>query len=113
MYKRLVLTVAKIAGINAAKQTHALIPLWHQLLLRDVRVDLRLDPRESAVRVEARATCDGKTGVEMEALVAASVAGLTVYDMCKAASKEIEITDVRLESKTGGKSGDYHRRAVS
>ena len=108
-----VLTVAKIAGINAAKQTHALIPLCPQLLLRDVRVDLSLDPRESAVRVEARATCDGKTGVEMEALVAASVAGLTVYDMCKAASKEIEITDVRLESKTGGKSGDYHRRAVS
>ena len=63
------------------------------------------------MRVEARATCDGKTGVEMEALVAASVAGLTVYDMCKAASKDIVVSDVRLESKTGGKSGDYRRAA--
>ena len=106
-----VLTVAKIAGINAAKQTHALIPLCHQLLLRDVRVDLSLDAARHAVRVETRATCDGKTGVEMEALVAASVAGLTVYDMCKAASKDIVVSDVRLESKTGGKSGDYRRAA--
>ena len=106
-----VLTVAKIAGINAAKQTHALIPLCHQLLLRDVRVDLSLDAARHAVRVETRATCDGKTGVEMEALVAASVAGLTVYDMCKAASKDIVVSDVRLESKTGGKSVDYRRAA--
>ena len=106
-----VLTVAKIAGINAAKQTHALIPLCHQLLLRDVREDLSLDAARHAVRVETRATCDGKTGVEMEALVAASVAGLTVYDMCKAASKDIVVSDVRLESKTGGKSGDYRRAA--
>ena len=106
-----VLTVAKIAGINAAKQTHALIPLCHQLMLRRVRVDLLLDAARHSVRVETSATCDGKTGVEMEALVAASVAGLTVYDMCKAASKEIEITDVRLESKTGGKSGDFRRAA--
>jgi cyclic pyranopterin phosphate synthase len=106
-----VLTVAKIAGISAAKQTHVLIPLCHSLSLRKVTVDLTLDATKNAVRVESSATCDGKTGVEMEALVAASVAGLTVYDMCKAASKDIVISDVRLESKTGGKSGDYARDA--
>lgn len=106
-----VLTVAKIAGISAAKQTHVLIPLCHSLSLRKVTVDLTLDATRNAVRVESSATCDGKTGVEMEALVAASVAGLTVYDMCKAASKDIVISDVQLESKTGGKSGDYARDA--
>lgn len=106
-----VLTVAKIAGISAAKQTHVLIPLCHSLSLRKVTVDLTLDATKNAVRVESSATCDGKTGVEMEALVAASVAGLTVYDMCKAASKDIVVSDVRLESKTGGKSGDYRRAA--
>ena len=106
-----VLTVARIAGISAAKQTHVLIPLCHSLSLRKVTVDLTLDATRNAVRVESSAKCDGKTGVEMEALVAASVAGLTVYDMCKAASKDIVISDVRLESKTGGKSGDYARDA--
>ena len=104
-----VLTVAKIAGINAAKQTHSLIPLCHQLMLRKVAVDFTLDPETSSVHVFATAKTDGKTGVEMEALVAASVAGLTIYDMCKAASKNIVVSDIRLETKTGGKSGDYTR----
>ena len=104
-----VLTVAKIAGINAAKQTHALIPLCHQLLLRKVSVDLTLNPDNSCVDIRATAKTEGQTGVEMEALVAASVAGLTVYDMCKAVSKDIVVSDIRLEMKTGGKSGDYVR----
>ena len=104
-----VLTVAKIAGINAAKQTHQLIPLCHQLMLRKVSVDLSLNEKTNSVNITALAKTDGKTGVEMEALVAASVAGLTVYDMCKAASKSITVTDIKLETKTGGKSGDYKR----
>lgn len=104
-----ILTVAKIAGINAAKQTHALIPLCHQLLLRKVSVDLTLSPRDFCVDIRATAKTEGQTGVEMEALVAASVAGLTVYDMCKAVSKDIIVSDIRLEMKTGGKSGDYVR----
>ena len=105
--------VAQIAGINAAKQTHNLIPLCHQLLLRKVSVDLTLDDAAHAVNVSATAKTEGQTGVEMEALTAASVAGLTVYDMCKAVSKDIVVSDIRLESKSGGKSADYVRRAAA
>ena len=104
-----VLTVAQIAGINAAKNTHNLIPLCHQLLLRNVDVRLTLDPRTCAVVIFASALTEGQTGVEMEALTAASVASLTVYDMCKAVSRELKISEVKLESKTGGKC-DYFRR---
>ncbi|CAA7056247.1 unnamed protein product [Microthlaspi erraticum] len=104
-----VLGVAKIAGINGAKQTSSLIPLCHNIALTHVRVDLRLNPEDCSVEIEGEASCTGKTGVEMEALTAVSVAGLTVYDMCKAASKDICITDVRLERKSGGNSGYWSR----
>ena len=104
-----VLTVAQIAGIHAAKNTHNLIPLCHQLLLRNVDVRLTMDPRTCAVVIFASALTEGQTGVEMEALTAASVASLTVYDMCKAVSRELKISEIQLESKTGGKC-DYFRR---
>lgn len=104
-----VLTVAKIAGITGAKQTSNLIPLCHNIDLTQVRVDLSLNPNDYCVEIEGEAASTGKTGVEMEAMTAVTVAGLTVYDMCKAASKDIQITDVRLEHKTGGKSGNWSR----
>ncbi|KAF8380037.1 hypothetical protein HHK36_027507 [Tetracentron sinense] len=102
-----VLSVAKIAGISGAKQTSILIPLCHNISLTHVRVDLTLNAKDFSVEIEGEAASTGKTGVEMEAMTAVTIAGLTVYDMCKAASKDIQITDVRLESKTGGKSGDW------
>ncbi|XP_023771029.1 cyclic pyranopterin monophosphate synthase, mitochondrial [Lactuca sativa] len=104
-----VLSVAKIAGITGAKQTSNLIPLCHNINLTHVGVDLRLNPCDYCVEIRGEAASTGKTGVEMEALTAVTLAGLTVYDMCKAASKHIQITDVRLEHKTGGKSGDWSR----
>ncbi|KAI4332688.1 hypothetical protein L6164_017576 [Bauhinia variegata] len=104
-----VLSVAKIAGITGAKQTSSLIPLCHNIGLSHVRVDLTLNREDFSVIIEGEASSTGKTGVEMEAMTAVTVAGLTVYDMCKAASKEIVITDVRLEHKSGGKSGDWSR----
>lgn len=107
MAKGDVLTVAKIAGITAAKQTCSLIPLCHNINLTHVQVDLRLDDEDFSVTIEGEAASTGKTGVEMEAMTAVSIAGLTVYDMCKAASKDISITDIRLKFKSGGKSGDY------
>lgn len=109
MAKGDVLTVAKIAGINGAKHTSSFIPLCHNIMLTHVRVDLVLNPDDHSVKIEGEAASSGKTGVEMEAMMAVTVAGLTVYDMCKAASKEIQMTDVRLERKTGGKSGDWSR----
>ncbi|KAK8565709.1 hypothetical protein V6N13_020786 [Hibiscus sabdariffa] len=109
MAKGDVLTVAKIAGVNGAKHTSTLIPLCHNITLSHVRVDLRLNPEDFSVDIEGEAASTGKTGVEMEAMTAVSIAGLTVYDMCKAASKDIQITDIRLESKTGGKSGYWCR----
>lgn len=107
MEKGDVLTVAKIAGITAAKQTSNLIPLCHNIGLTHVQVDLRLNHEDFSVTIEGEAASTGKTGVEMEAMTAVSIAGLTVYDMCKAASKGISITDIRLKHKSGGKSGDY------
>ncbi|KAK3037337.1 hypothetical protein RJ639_032099 [Escallonia herrerae] len=104
-----VLSVAKIAGISGAKQTSNLIPLCHNICLTNVRVDLTLNPHDFSVKIEGEAAATGKTGVEMEAMTAVTVAGLTVYDMCKALSKDIQITDVRLECKTGGKSGNWSR----
>ncbi|GLT84789.1 hypothetical protein SLE2022_030030 [Rubroshorea leprosula] len=109
MAKGDVLSVAKIAGISGAKHTSSLIPLCHNITLTHVRVDLRLNPEDFSVEIEGEACCTGKTGVEMEAMTAVTVAGLTVYDMCKAASKDIQITEVRLERKTGGKSGYWSR----
>jgi cyclic pyranopterin phosphate synthase len=102
-----VLTTAQVAGIMAAKRTHELIPMCHPLLLSGINVDL--DPRESdsAIEITATVRTSGRTGVEMEALTAVSVAALTVYDMCKAVDRAIRIQDVRLLSKSGGKSGDW------
>ena len=101
------LEVARIAGIMAAKQTSNLIPLCHPLPLAYVAVDMRLC--ENGVAITSKVTTKAETGVEMEALVAASVAALTVYDMCKALDKGIEIREIVLERKSGGKSGDYVR----
>lgn len=102
-----VLGVARIAGIMAAKRTHDLIPLCHPLALSKVSVDLEPLADQNAVRVEATAKVTGRTGVEMEALTAVSVACLTVYDMVKAVDRGIEITGIRLTAKAGGRSGDW------
>jgi cyclic pyranopterin monophosphate synthase len=102
-----VLTVARIAGIMAAKRTSELIPLCHPLPLTHVDVDLALDEDGSRVIIQATARTSGKTGVEMEALTAATVAALTVYDMAKAVDRGMRIQNVRLLEKHGGKSGDY------
>jgi cyclic pyranopterin monophosphate synthase len=102
------LEVARIAGIQAAKRTSELIPLCHPLPLSFV--DVRAEIAEGGIAIRAVAATTAQTGVEMEALTAASVAALTVYDMCKAIDKGIVISDLRLERKTGGKSGDYVRR---
>ncbi len=103
-----VLATARIAGIIAAKKTSDLIPLTHPLGLDSVSVDLTVDRDLPGIRLEATAATTGKTGVEMEALTAVSVAALTVYDMLKALEKGIRITDIRLVHKAGGKSGEYH-----
>jgi len=102
-----VLAVARVAGIMAAKRTADLIPLCHPLPL--TRVDIALTPDDGGVTVTATCACTGKTGVEMEALTAASVALLTIYDMAKAIDKGMTIESVQLVRKTGGKSGDWHR----
>ncbi|HXH23194.1 MAG TPA: cyclic pyranopterin monophosphate synthase MoaC [Dehalococcoidia bacterium] len=102
-----VLTTAQVAGIMAAKKTHELIPMCHPLLLTGISVDLEPREPESAIEITATVRTTGKTGVEMEALTAVSVAALTVYDMCKAVDRGIRIQDVRLLSKSGGKSGDW------
>ena len=105
------LEVARFAGIQAAKHTADLIPMCHPLALTHVDVQAEIVP--NGVRITAIAATTGPTGVEMEALTAASIAALTVYDMTKALDKSIVIRNIRLESKTGGKSGDYHRPASS
>ena len=102
-----VLAVAQLAGIMAAKRTPDLIPLCHPLALNSVDVQLSIDTRRKAVDIEATCRLRGRTGVEMEALTAASVAALTVYDMCKSVDRGMVITDVRLMHKSGGKSGTY------
>ena len=105
------LEIARIAGIAAAKRTSDLIPLCHPLMLTHADVDVTLE--EEGVRIISSATTPAQTGVEMEALTAASVAALTVYDMVKALDKSIEIQDLYLLEKTGGKSGDFHRKGSS
>ncbi|MDZ7853049.1 MAG: cyclic pyranopterin monophosphate synthase MoaC [Halomonas sp.] len=104
-----VLATARIAGIQAAKRTHELIPLCHALALSKVAIDFELDEPECCVHVTATCRLTGRTGVEMEALTAVSVACLTLYDMCKAVDKGMEIGAIHLDTKTGGKSGDYRR----
>lgn len=102
-----VLSVARLAGIMGAKRTPDLIPLCHPLSLSSVEVELALAEDASAVEIAATCKIAGKTGVEMEALTACSVAALTVYDMCKAVDKAMTITDLRVTHKSGGKSGTY------
>ncbi|HCX65401.1 MAG TPA: cyclic pyranopterin monophosphate synthase MoaC [Eubacteriaceae bacterium] len=104
-----VLSVARTAGIMAAKKTDDLIPMCHNVPLDGVEVKFEVRKERSEVLIEAMAACVWKTGVEMEALVAATVAGLTIYDMCKAVDKGMEIGEVALVKKTGGKSGTYIR----
>ena len=103
-----VLAVARVAGIMAAKKTGDLIPLCHPLGIDGVTVDL-VPGGDEVLRITATATVTGRTGVEMEALTAVSVAALTVYDMCKAVDKDMTIGAIRLEEKSGGRSGDYKR----
>lgn len=104
-----VLAVARVAGIMAAKKTAELIPLCHPLMLTGSKVEFRVREEESAIEIQATVKTTGKTGVEMEALTAVSTAALTIYDMCKAVDKGMVIGDIRLVSKTGGKSGEYNR----
>ena len=105
-----VLGVAQVAGILAAKKTSDLIPMCHPIQITGVDIGFELDEEKPSVSIKATVKCKGETGVEMEALTAVSVAALTVYDMCKAVQKDIEITGICLLSKTGGKSGDYLKK---
>lgn len=102
-----VLSVAQLAGIMGAKRTPDLIPLCHPLNLSSVTVDLHCDEAANTVEIEATCKLKGRTGVEMEALTAVNVAALTVYDMCKAVDRGMQITDIRLVHKAGGKSGEF------
>ena len=103
-----VLTVAQLAGIMGAKRTPDLIPLCHPLALTSVKVLLEPEPDAAAIRITATCKLEGRTGVEMEALTAVSVAALTIYDMVKAIDREMVIEGIRLVHKAGGRSGDYH-----
>lgn len=104
-----VLATARLAGIQAAKRTDEWIPLCHSLPLDGIVLELEPDPAVPCVRIEARAEVHAKTGVEMEALVAVSAAALTLYDMCKAVDRGMQVQAVRLVEKTGGRSGDWRR----
>ena len=105
-----VLTVAQLAGIAGAKRTADLVPLCHPLALTSVKVELTPVRGKHAIDIEARVKTTGRTGVEMEALTAVAVAALTVYDMCKAVDRDMVLSDIRLEHKSGGKSGVYDRQ---
>lgn len=105
-----VLTVAQVAGVMGAKRTPELIPMCHPILMDGIDLKLHLDEERCSVEIEATVSCGGRTGVEMEALTAASTAALTVYDMCKAVQRDMLITDIRLLKKSGGVHGDFERR---
>ena len=109
MKKGDVLTVAQVAGVMGAKRTPDVIPMCHPILIDGIDLRLWLDESRLSVEIEASVSCSWRTGVEMEALTAVSTAALTVYDMCKAAQKDMVISDVRLISKAGGVHGDYRR----
>jgi len=109
MAKGDVLGIARIAGIMASKQVDSLIPLCHPLMINKSEIDFSFDDAHRTVHIEATVAITGKTGVEMEALTAVSIAALTIYDMCKAVDKTMVINDVRLLKKSGGKSGDFSR----
>ena len=104
-----VLGVARVAGIMAVKQTSSLIPMCHMLLITKCSVDFEIDEEHLEIKAVCTAKVEGKTGVEMEALTGVSVALLTIYDMCKAIDKRMELGEIHLESKSGGKSGDFVR----
>ena len=110
MSKGNVINIAKIAGIMASKKTHDLIPLCHQVPLNKVDLNFQFDNSSYSIYITSKATTDWKTGVEMEALTAVSLAALTIYDMCKSIDKAIKITDIQWEKKSGGKSGNYNRK---
>lgn len=109
MKKGDVLAVAQVAGIMAAKKNAELIPMCHPIALTGVDISFSLNEADSTIALQAAVRCKGETGVEMEALTAVSVAALTIYDMCKAVQRDIEIDSIRLLKKTGGKSGTYIR----
>jgi molybdenum cofactor biosynthesis protein MoaC len=102
-----VLTIARLAGIQAAKRTSELIPLCHNILISKVKIDIKLNSGKKSVEINAFAKTVAKTGIEMEALTAVSVSALTIYDMCKSIDKSMVIKEIKLISKTGGKSGDF------
>ena len=110
MKKGDVLTVAQVAGVMGAKRTPDLIPMCHPVIIDGIDLSLRLDEERCSVEIEATVSCDGRTGVEMEALSAVSTAALTVYDMCKAVQKDMVISDIRLLRKSGGVHGDFQRK---
>lgn len=109
MEKGDVLNVARVAGIMAAKKTSDLIPLCHPLLISSVQIEFTPDRERNRILVEATVKVTGRTGVEMEALTAATAAGLTIYDMCKAVDKTMQLDNIRLMRKAGGRSGDFVR----
>lgn len=113
MKKGDVLAVAQMAGIMGAKRTSELIPMCHPILMDGIELKLKLDEARHRVEIQATVSCDGKTGVEMEALTAVSTAALTVYDMCKAVQRDMVITDICLIKKTGGVHGDYIREEAA
>lgn len=104
-----VLGTAQIAGIMGAKRTPDIIPMCHPIMISGVDIEFELNEKDLAVEITATTKCTGATGVEMEALTAVSIAALTVYDMCKAVQRDMEITDIKLLRKSGGKSGDFVR----
>jgi cyclic pyranopterin phosphate synthase len=108
MKKGDVLAVSQVAGIMGAKRTHDLIPMCHPLALTGVDLSFETDDEKHVIRIAATARCKGETGVEMEALTAAGIAALTIYDMCKAVQRDIVISDIHLLEKHGGKSGDFY-----
>lgn len=109
MKKGDVLTTAQIAGIMGAKKTSEIIPMCHPIMINNIDMNLSLNEKDLSVDIESKVKCNGKTGVEMEALTACSIAALTVYDMCKAVEKDIVISDIKLIEKYGGIHGDYIR----
>jgi cyclic pyranopterin phosphate synthase len=110
MKKGDVLSVAQVAGIMAAKKNSELIPMCHPIMITGVDISFELDGDKHTIGITATVRCKGETGVEMEAMTAVSVTALTIYDMCKAVQKDIVISNIRLLSKSGGKSGYYHRQ---
>ena len=102
--------ISRVAGIMAAKKTHELIPLCHPLSISSIKIDFELDDKNFSVKVKSQCKLDDKTGLEMEALTAVSIAALTIYDMCKSVDKNIIISDIKLLEKSGGKSGKFKRK---